>query len=236
MAEAKTKTIYEIISTIGKEAGGLAKASTGGVPFAFRGIDAVVNHLADKLDDAGVFFTAEVLDKVTTARDLPNNKALTQTDITVRYTFYAPDGSSITTEAAGLAQDHADRSAAQAQSVALRVALLQLFHLPTTDKSDERQYDEPEVMGEKVQRQIDSDTAAAKSAAAGPKETVETVRAEMGKLLEENATLVDGSVANAIMDEIAPGKTAADWTVTQLKKGRDKLRAEIETRKKNGAA
>lgn len=222
---AESKNIYEIISSIAKEAGALAKTKeSSGVPFAFRGIDAVVNHLADKLDDAGVFFTAEVIEKLTSVREVAANKAITQTDIIVKYTFYAPDGSSISTEAAGLAQDYADRSAAQAQSVALRVALLQLFHLPTTEKSDERTYEEPEVLGERTQRQIEKDTAEAKSAGA-MKETVESVRAEMGRIIETSGGKVAPEDANSIMEEVAPGKDPAGWTITQLKKGREKLAA-----------
>lgn len=215
--------IFQIISTIGKEAGALAPSKAGGVPFAFRGIDAVVGHLADKLDKYGVFQTAKVLDKVTTTRELQGGKAITQTDITVEYTFYAPDGSSISTQSAGLAQDYADRSAAQAQSVALRVALLQLFHLPTTDKSDEREYREPEQMGEQVQREISNNAKTA--AASAPKETPDSVRAEMGEIIEKSGGKITGDNANEIMNEITGGKDVAQWTLTDLKKGRDKLKA-----------
>lgn len=220
MADTKPTTIYEIIGAIANEAGALAKVNeSSGVPFAFRGIDAVINHLAPKLDEYGVFQTADVKQLVTTTRELSGGKAITQSDIVVEYTFYAPDGSSITTQAAGLAQDYADRSAAQAQSVALRTALLQLFHLPTTDK-------EPEVAGEETQRYIEKNEAEATPKA--PKEDASSVRAEMGNLISNSGDPDKFSVvANQVMEEIAPGKTPAEWTLTHLKKGRDVLAKRI---------
>lgn len=223
MTEKTPSTIFEIISAIGKEAGALAPSKAGGVPFAFRGIDAVVAHLADKLDKYGVFHTAEILQKDTSTRELQGGKAITQTDLTVRYTFYAPDGSSISTESAGLAQDYADRSAAQAQSVALRVALLQLFHLPTTDKSDERQYDEPEVLGEKTQKEITKNAAENKPVVA--KETIESVRAEMGSIIDASNGKVTGDDANEIMSKLTNGADISSWNLINLKKGRDELKA-----------
>lgn len=222
-----TLSIYQIISEIAKEAGALAPSKAGGVPFAFRGIDAVVAHLADKLDKYGVIHTAEILSKDTSTRELQGGKAITQTDLTVRYTFYSPDGSSISTESAGLAQDYADRSAAQAQSVALRVALLQLFHLPTTDKSDEREYKEPEQMGEQVQREIEKNASATKETA--PKETAESIRAEMGAIIETGKVTPED--ANAVMAEVTNGKDVTKWTLTDLKNGRTKLKALAESRK-----
>lgn len=224
-----TLSIYQIISEIAKEAGALAPSKAGGVPFAFRGIDAVVAHLADKLDKYGVIHTAEILQKDTSTRELQGGKAITQTDLTVRYTFYSPDGSSISTEAAGLAQDYADRSAAQAQSVALRVALLQLFHLPTTDKSDEREYREPEAMGEQVQKEISKNAADNKTVAA--KETPESVRAEMGEIIDGSNGKVTGDDANEVMAKITNGADVKDWNLTSLKKGRDELKALAEARK-----
>lgn len=147
--------IIQIIAAIAKEAGPLAKTKEqgSGVPFAFRGVDAVVNHLSASLDKYGVINTATVLNKNVTQRELSGGKAITQTDITVEYTFYAPDGSSLATEAAGLAQDYADRSSAQAQSVAYRVALLQLFHLPTDA-------DSPEKAGQDTQAYIEANAVA----------------------------------------------------------------------------
>lgn len=135
--------IYSLISKISAEAGALAPVASGGVPFPFRGIDSTINHLSPHLQSNGVITIPEVLDRVTTPRE-SGNRVITQTDVVTRFTFIAPDGSSVSATTAGLAQDFADRSAAQAQSVAYRIALLQVFSLPT-------QSPEPEQTGQVVQ-------------------------------------------------------------------------------------
>ncbi len=136
--------IYELISTISKEAGALAPESKGGVPFAFRGIDGTVAHLAPLLQKYGVV-TVPVVHERTTTMSPSGNKVVTTTDLLASYRFYAPDGTFIEATTAGLANDYADRSAAQAQSVAFRVALLQTFFLPTHTKEPEQTGVEPEA-------------------------------------------------------------------------------------------
>lgn len=216
--EDKPTSIGAIISRISEEAGALHKsrAAGGGVPFEFRGIDAVINHLAPHMDKYGVFSTSRVTHKETTPRPLfdregnPNGKAITQTDITVEYTFHAPDGSSVTTEVPGLAQDHADRSAAQAMSVAYRVALLQLFHLPTDSP-------EPEVSGEQTQEYIEKNTAAPSrgpARKAGP--SADDLRAEIGKLIADPTNDIDGGMVNDIVAKHAKTKDASKWDVPHL--------------------
>jgi hypothetical protein len=135
--------IYKLISKISAEAGALAPVASGGVPFPFRGIDGTINHLSPHLQANGVITIPEVLDRVTTPRE-SGSRVITQTDVLTKFTFIAPDGSSVSAVTAGLAQDFADRSAAQAQSVAYRIALLQVFTLPT-------QSPEPEQTGQVVQ-------------------------------------------------------------------------------------
>lgn len=151
-AEEPTLNIYQLISKISAEAGALAPEAKGGVPFAFRGVDAVVGHLAGLLQKYGVITVPEVLEHVTTQRELGGSKAITQTDARIAFHFYAPDGTEVVATTLGLAQDYADRSAAQAQSVAYRIALLQTFTLPTHQK-------EPEEVGEETQKYIEKANA-----------------------------------------------------------------------------
>jgi hypothetical protein len=150
---AKPLNIVQIISRISSEAGALAPLQGKGVPFPFRGIDGTVNHLAPLLQKYGVIVIPEVLEHLVSAREPAPNRTLTQSEVTVKFTFYAPDGSSLSATTVGLAQDYSDRCAAQAQSVALRVALLQTFTLPT-------QMPEPEEIGEQVKAQTAQGNAA----------------------------------------------------------------------------
>lgn len=171
--------IYQIISKISQEAGALAPEKNGGLNFPFRGIDGTVAHLAPHLRSNGVVVIPSVLEQDVTAREIGNNKVITQVSLTTKFTFYAPDGSSVEAITAGLAQDYSDRAAAQAQSVAFRVALLQVFALPTHSK-------EPEVAGEEVIKEIDKNNAqiATQKPKAAPKSAVPD---DVAKLKEEVA-------------------------------------------------
>lgn len=169
--------IYTLISKISKEAGALAPEKSGGVPFAFRGVDSTINHLAPLLQEYGVVTIPEVLEHKVTSREV-GNKVVTQSEVTTKFTFAAPDGSSVSPTTVGLAQDYADRSAAQAQSVAFRVALLQTFTLPTHQK-------EPEEAGEEVMRTTEAEKSkivAAKPPASTPSTTA--LRAEVTKYIK----------------------------------------------------
>lgn len=179
-----TENIYQIISKIGEEAGALAPEKTGGVPFAFRGVDGTVAHLVPHLRKYGVITVPEVVSQNVTQREVGNNKTITQTEVLTRFHFYAPDGTSVTATTAGLAQDYSDRSTSQAQSVAFRIALLQTFTLPTHDK-------EPEVAGEETQKVI-ADNPKSTPAPTKPAESSE--RDDIKAWLTEQSKAVPGDL------------------------------------------
>jgi hypothetical protein len=198
--------IFQIISKISDEAGALAKTmeAGSGLKFAFRGIDGVINHLSPYLQKYGVVIVPAVVDKVTSTRELAGGKAITQTDLLVMYTFYAPDGSSVAVQTAGLAQDYADRSAAQAQSVALRVALLQTFFLPTQDRS-------PEAAGEETQKYIEGNQETVSRAATGPRQPTLSAQQKIGKLIGDPTNSLSGEVVNEIGTNMFPKKKDKAW-------------------------
>jgi hypothetical protein len=213
--------IHRAIAEISKDAGALAPQKQGaGVPFAFRGVDQVVSHLAPHLKQHGVIVVPEVLEVKNSSREVllkdgsPSGKLVTQTELRTRFEFVAvEDGSSIAATTTGLAQDFADRSAAQAQSVAFRVALLQVFSLPTTDK-------EPEVTGQEV---IDGRAAAAAQpgarvtkASSGPNvtELQNKIRQLVAGEYVEETTGEVLKVAGEKIDELGEkisGKKDASW-------------------------
>ena len=136
--------IYTLINDVKKKVGPLAPKKTAGVPFPFRGIDGTVNHVASAVNEAGIVIVPRVIEHEVLPRELKDGRVVKTTKVTTEFVFYAPDGSSVSAITSGLADDFADRSTAQAQSVAFRVALLQTFLLPT-------QSSEPEETGQKVQ-------------------------------------------------------------------------------------
>lgn len=224
--------IFQRINAISQEAGALAPESKGGVPFAFRGIDGTVAHLTPFLHKYGVFAAPKVLAATVTPREV-GNRVVKTTEVLVEYAFYGPDGSSVTTVAAGLADDFADRSTAQAMSVAYRIALLQLFHLPTHSK-------EPEETGEEVQKAIASGQTATPSGS----KAVNTAKAasapvaagtEIKRLQQECKALgknlgVSPDELNKLGTELSGGKTSDIWfnDTFVMEQLRDALKAKAE--------
>ncbi len=205
-AAEKSPQIYGLISTISHEAGGLEPTSKAGLPFPFRGVDGVVNHVAGLMQKHGVIVVPEVIEHVVTPREI-GNRVVKTTTVTTKFHFYAPDGSSICATTAGLADDFGDRSTAQAQSVAFRIALLQTFTLPT-------QSPEPEQTGQAVDDEL-SKMPAQKAAPTDKPQTktdakIEETRARITWLITE-AKILTGEEVNAAGDEIT-GKSRAVWT------------------------
>lgn len=111
--------------------------------FMFRGIDSVLNAIGPALRSHGVVVLPKVLDcqyrDVRTAKDKPAREVT----VRVEYTFVGPAGDSLSVITAGESMDEADKGTAKAMSVAMRIALLQAFALPT---------DEPDPDASDVQR------------------------------------------------------------------------------------
>lgn len=102
--------------------------------FNFRGIDAVTSAVYPALVKHGVIVAPEVVDyqygSVVVGR---NRTEMGHARLTVKFTWYGPDGDSITTIAAGEAFDSGDKATAKAHSVAFRTTLLQTLCLPTDE-------------------------------------------------------------------------------------------------------
>lgn len=102
--------------------------------FNFRGIDAVTSAVYPALVKHGVIVAPEVVDyhygSVVVGR---NRTEMGHARLTVKFTWYGPDGDHITTVAAGEAFDSGDKATAKAHSVAFRTTLLQTLCLPTDE-------------------------------------------------------------------------------------------------------
>jgi hypothetical protein len=70
------------------------------------------------------------------------------TVLTVKHTFYAPDGSSIEAVTVGEAMDSGDKSANKAMSAAMKYALIEVFSIPTEGDND-TENNSPEVAPKK---------------------------------------------------------------------------------------
>lgn len=101
--------------------------------YRFRGIDAVMTAVHPILAEHGVFFTPDVLERVPEQRTTARGSQMNVMHLHIRFTFYGPDGSSVTCTTWGEGQDMADKATNKAMSAALKYALVQVLCIPSDD-------------------------------------------------------------------------------------------------------
>lgn len=104
--------------------------------FNFRGIDDVYNALHPILAKHGVFSTTEVIAERTEERQTKSGGNLIYRILTVKFTFYAADGSHVESVMIGEGMDSGDKASNKAMAIAHKYALLQLLAIPTEDAKD----------------------------------------------------------------------------------------------------
>lgn len=114
--------------------------------FHFRGYDDVMNALNPLLSKYGVFFVPRVLERLERQRQTRNGYTMYEVSLHVEYTFYGPDGSSVSASGWGEGTDMGDKSTAKAMTGALKYVLFQTFAISTQEASetDADRYSPPE--------------------------------------------------------------------------------------------
>lgn len=126
--------------------------------FNFRGVDAVVNAVGPVLRTNGVVvvpLVEDISESEFTTKD--KGTRMHQVVVRTRYRFYGPAGDHIEAVTYGEAADAGDKAVTKAQSVALRIALLQALCIPTDEPDpDSMAYERNSVSEEvnNVHRQI----------------------------------------------------------------------------------
>ena len=141
--------IYKKMVDVMKDIGPVTKSSTNTVQnYKFRGVDSFVNALHPALVRHGVFMTAKVLERTETLKEVTRSSGKVSVDkhvaLRVEYTFFAEDGSNVTTIMAGEGLDSSDKATNKALSAALKYALIQTFSVPTEDM-EEADLDSPQI-------------------------------------------------------------------------------------------
>lgn len=132
-----TGMIYQLIGQAIGKIGAIGKTSENKQQgFKYRGIDQVYNALNPVMAELGIFFCPEVLDQKREERVTKNGTVLTYTLLTMKYTAYAPDGSSVSMTVVGEGMDSGDKGSNKAMSVAMKYAMFQLFCIPTEEMKD----------------------------------------------------------------------------------------------------
>jgi len=128
-------TVYQALAAVMSEVRALEKRDRNThFNFNFRGIDATLNALGPAFRSHGIIPIPRLLE--INYRDVSTSKGKPAREVTlqVEYTFVGPRGDqSIPVVVPGESMDEADKGTAKAMSVAMRIALLQTFALPTDE-------------------------------------------------------------------------------------------------------
>lgn len=130
--------IYESINKVMAEIGAIGKNDTNKQQgFKYRGIDAVMNAINPALVKYKVFVVPEVLDMKREERQTSKCGNLIYSVCTIRYTFYAEDGSYVQATVIGEGMDSGDKSCNKSLSVAFKMAMFQVFCIPTEEMKED---------------------------------------------------------------------------------------------------
>ena len=129
--------IYEAIADIMREGYAVTKDKKNSQQgFMYRGIDDVMNTFQPLMASRGIFVVPEVLDMTREERQTKNGTNLLYSVLTVKYTFYASDGSSVSAVVIGEGMDSGDKASNKALAVAMKYAMFQTFCIPTEEMQD----------------------------------------------------------------------------------------------------
>ena len=113
------------------------KAASGGVNYAFRGIDAVYGALSPLLAEHGLIIIPRVLNRDVVERQSKNGGALFYVALQVEFDFVsALDGTKHTACTYGEAMDSSDKATNKAMSAAYKYAAFMTFAIPTEGDND----------------------------------------------------------------------------------------------------
>jgi hypothetical protein len=104
--------------------------------FMYRGIDVVMNVLQPLLSKHKVFAVPEIIDQRREERTTKSGNNLIYSICTIKYTFYADDGSSVSAVVIGEGMDSGDKATNKAMAIAFKYACFQVFCIPTEEMKD----------------------------------------------------------------------------------------------------
>lgn len=138
MAEtAQAPMIYGALANVMAEVGSIGKNKKNQQQgFMYRGVDDVMNALNPILVKNRVILTTEVLEQTREERQTLKGGTLLYSICKVRFTFYAEDGSNVSSIILGEGMDSGDKASNKAMSVAYKYAFFQMFCIPTEEMVD----------------------------------------------------------------------------------------------------
>ena len=136
--------IYSLMGEAMRKISAVSKDSVNQTQgFKYRGIDAVMNALYPVMSELGLFIVPEVLEQtreertsVKTYNNTEKKTTLLYSILKIKYTMYAPDGSSVSCVVIGEGMDSGDKASNKALAVGLKYACFQMFMIPTEEMID----------------------------------------------------------------------------------------------------
>lgn len=129
--------IYAAINGVMADVGAIGKDKTNvQQKFKYRGVDDVMNALQPAMVKHGIFVVPEIIEQRREERQTKTGGNLIYSVCTVRYTFYAKDGSSVQCVVIGEGMDSGDKATNKAMSIAFKYACFQVFCIPTEEMAD----------------------------------------------------------------------------------------------------
>lgn len=139
------KNVFALMGEAMRQIGAVGKDSVNQTQgFKYRGIDAVMNALNPVMAKLGLFFVPEVLEQTREEREnvkeyggKVTKTLLKYSILKIRYTLYAPDGSSVSAVVIGEGMDSGDKASNKAMAVGLKYAAFQMFMIPTEEMAQD---------------------------------------------------------------------------------------------------
>lgn len=189
--------------------------------FKYRSIDAVYKTVQPLLAKYKVFPVSTIIEDHRDKRTTSKGSELLYTRIKMRYTFYADDGSHVSTEVIGEGMDSGDKASNKAMSVAYKYALFQLLCIPIAtvdpDEHDNPEHDANAPQAQPRGQRVDPQAVAAQS------ERWKRIFGARGNLLTPEEWI--GWARRVTESQFDPTK-ASQWTPELLAKVRGVLDAE----------
>lgn len=131
---ADTPKIFGAINAVMSDLGAITKDKRNQQQgFNYRGVDDVMNALNPQMVKHKLFCVPEVIRQEREERKTVKGNNLIYSIVTMRYTLYAEDGSSIQAVVIGEGMDSGDKATNKAMAIAYKYAMFQIFSIPTEE-------------------------------------------------------------------------------------------------------
>lgn len=142
---AETPKIFSTINSVMSELGAIAKNKRNQQQgFSYRGVDDVMNALNPLMVKHKLFCVPKVLRNEREERQTSRGSNLLYSIVTMEYTLYAEDGSSVSAVVIGEGMDSGDKATNKAMAIAYKYAMFQIFSIPTEETAPDTDRDTPE--------------------------------------------------------------------------------------------